>query len=94
MPVEVQFADLVRLGIADPAEPSMKKLAKRLTKEGIVRNYRAGSGLFLLEQKRGRDCIFLGEDRRCTVYERRPGVCRSFPTEMGPRIGHCPYRAR
>jgi uncharacterized protein len=40
-------------------------------------------------QRHGRDCIYLGADRRCTVYEKRPEVCRQFP-RIGPRPGWCP----
>ncbi|MEQ8790510.1 MAG: YkgJ family cysteine cluster protein [Pirellulaceae bacterium] len=25
------------------------------------------------------DCVFLGEDRKCTVYEARPRQCRTWP---------------
>lgn len=93
MPVEVRVEDLVRLGLLseDEALGSLKKVARRLQAEGIVRNYRTATGLFLLEQKNGRDCVFLGADRKCTVYERRPGVCRGFPLVLGPRVGFCPY---
>ena len=32
-------------------------------------------------------CVFLDQDkRRCTVYEARPGVCRSYPDS--PRCGY------
>jgi uncharacterized protein len=91
MPVEVTAQDLVRLGVAteDEARASLKKLAKRLMKEGVVKSYRAGTGLFMLEQKQNRDCVFLGENRLCTVYEKRPDVCRKFPS-VGPRPGFCP----
>lgn len=95
MPVEVTAADLVRLGVAsiDETAGSLKKLAKRLEREKIVKTFRASTGLFMLEQKQNRDCIFLGEDRRCTVYEKRPDVCRQFPS-IGPRPGFCPAARR
>jgi Fe-S-cluster containining protein len=94
MPVEVKLDDLFRLGLASPDEASAKKIGKRLQAEGIVRSYRAATGLFLLEQKNGRDCVFLGSDRRCTVYERRPDVCRDFPLKVGPRPGFCPSQPK
>jgi Fe-S-cluster containining protein len=76
----------------DEAAASLKKTAKRLIKEGIVRSFFAKTGVFMIEQRYGRDCIFLGEkDRRCTVYEKRPEVCRQFP-KIGPRPGFCPER--
>lgn len=94
LPVEVSAADLIRLELTDEEEAglSLKKLAKRLQKQGIVQMYRDHSQLFVLTQRYGRDCIFLGKDRRCTVYEKRPEVCRSFP-KIGPRPGWCPAQA-
>lgn len=92
MPVEVRLEDLVRLGVASPDEASgsLKKLAKRLQREGLVVSYRAGTDLFMLSQKANRDCVFLDSDTRlCAVYERRPDVCRQFPS-IGPRPGWCP----
>jgi uncharacterized protein len=94
MPLEVKREDLEHLGLADPLEPSAKKIAKRLQKEGIVRTYRAATELFLLEQKSDGTCQFLGADRRCTVYDRRPSTCRGFPADLGPRVGFCPYRRK
>lgn len=92
MPVEVRAEDFVRLGLATEDEAQApKKLFKRLRREGVVKTYRANSGLYQLEQKNGTDCYFLGPDRLCTVYEKRPGVCRDFPVKVGPRVGWCPY---
>jgi Fe-S-cluster containining protein len=92
MPVEIRAEDLQRLGLAseDEVRGSRKKLFKRLHREGILKSYRAGTDLFMLEQKNGTtDCYFLGPNRLCTVYERRPDVCRQFPS-IGPRPGYCP----
>jgi len=92
MPVEVKLSDLVRLEVVteDEAQGSLNKLAKRLMKEGIISSYRHGTELFMLTQKHGRDCYFLdSRTRLCTVYEKRPGVCREFPN-IGPRPGFCP----
>ncbi len=95
LPLEVRAADLVRLGIATEDEATApKRLSKRLVREGIVRTYRSATGLFLLEQRANGDCQFLGEDRRCTEYERRPDTCRDFPSRVGTRVGFCPYRSR
>jgi Fe-S-cluster containining protein len=94
LPVEVSAGDLVRLGLisVDETEGSLKKVARRLEREGYVRDFHASTGLFILEQRAGRDCVFLDPQlRRCTVYERRPEVCRRFP-EIGPRPGHCPAK--
>lgn len=92
MPVEVRLSDLIRLGIVseDEALGSMKKLAKRLIKEKIISTYRAGTDLFMLQSRANRDCPFMNEKTRlCTVYEKRPDVCRKFP-DIGPRPGYCP----
>ncbi|MBK9324010.1 MAG: YkgJ family cysteine cluster protein [Bdellovibrionaceae bacterium] len=92
MPVEVRLLDLIRLGVTteDEAKNSLKKLVKRLSKEGIISGYRHGTELFMLTQKNGRDCFFLdSKTRRCTVYEKRPDVCRQFP-DIGPRPSFCP----
>jgi hypothetical protein len=92
LPLEVSAFDLIRLGLVseDEAAASLKKLARRLMREGIIRSFFAKTGLFIVEQRRGRDCYFLDEKTRlCTVYERRPEVCRTFP-KIGPRPGFCP----
>jgi Fe-S-cluster containining protein len=93
MPVEVKSEDLVRLGLATDfeLEESTKKVFKRLKKEGILASYRDGTGLFMLTQRSNGDCFFLdAKTRLCTVYEKRPGVCRDFPARVGPRPRFCP----
>lgn len=91
LPLEVSAADLMRLELIteDEAAESLKKVAKRLMKEGKIQAFQQKTQLFIIEQRNGRDCIFLGKDRLCTVYERRPEVCRQFP-KIGPRPGWCP----
>ncbi|UOF00977.1 YkgJ family cysteine cluster protein [Bdellovibrio reynosensis] len=92
MPVEIRLSDLIRLGVTDEDEAagSIKKLAKRLIKEGILTSYRAGTEFFMLSQKANRDCYYLdSKTRLCTVYEKRPDTCRQFPS-IGPRPGFCP----
>lgn len=92
MPVEITASDIVRLGLASQDEIEFpKKVASRLLKKGIINQYREKTGLFTLTQKSNSDCYFLGSDRRCTVYEKRPGVCRKFPTEMSRKVNYCPY---
>ncbi len=95
LPLETSAFDLIRLGLIteDEAASSLKKVARRLLKEGIIQAFQAKSQLFVIEQRNGRDCIFLGKDRLCTVYEKRPEVCRSFP-KIGPRPGYCPGHLR
>ncbi len=92
MPVEIKLSDLIRLGLTDEDEAagSIKKLAKRLSKEGIIQSYRQGTEFFMLSQKANNDCLFLDSvTRLCTVYEKRPDTCRQFPS-IGPRPGFCP----
>lgn len=94
MPVEVRIADLVRMGVVaeDEVSGSLKKVAKRLVKAGIIKTFRAKTGLFMLEQKQNGDCFYLDQNRLCTIYERRPDVCRDFP-RVGPRPGFCPRKS-
>lgn len=95
LPVEVSANDLIRLDLITEEEAalSLKAVAKKLLKSRKIQAFQAKSQLFILEQKYGRDCIFLGEDRLCTVYEKRPEVCRSFP-RIGPRPGFCPHSSK
>lgn len=96
MPVEIKAEDLVRLELAteDELAASPKKVAKRLIKEGILSSYRDGTGNFMLTQRSNDDCYFLDfKTRLCTVYEKRPEVCRQFP-EIGPKPGFCPARKK
>jgi Fe-S-cluster containining protein len=94
LPVEVDVTDLVRMGLALPDEirGSLKKLARRLIHDGAVKTFRARSGLFTLQQRHNGDCLYLDEQRRCRIYDRRPAVCRKFPIELGPRPGFCPHQ--
>ena len=97
MPVEIKISDLVRLDIAteDEAQGSVRRLAKRLIKEGIVKSYRSGTEFFMLTQRSNDDCYFLDpKTRLCSVYEKRPDTCRSFPVVVGPRIGFCPSQKK
>ncbi|MCM0606451.1 MAG: YkgJ family cysteine cluster protein [Xanthomonadaceae bacterium] len=97
LPVEASVNDLIRLGLAskDEAAMSLKPIAKRLIKDRIIQKFDAKSQLFVLAQRAGRDCIYLHEKTRlCTVYEKRPSVCRGFPTELGPKPGYCPERRK
>jgi Fe-S-cluster containining protein len=94
-PVEMSVHDLIRLGHAteDEASASLARLGRRLLDEGVIQSYRAASQIFVLAQKPSRDCIYLGADRLCTVYDRRPEVCRRFP-KIGPKPGSCPGHVR
>jgi Fe-S-cluster containining protein len=94
MPVEVKLPDLVRLGLVgeDEAAFNIRNMVRRLVKEGWIKSYREKTGVFLLAQKNGDDCVYLdSKTRRCTVYEKRPDTCREFPQKKGSRLGWCPY---
>jgi Fe-S-cluster containining protein len=95
LPVEVSASDLIRLELITEEEAaiSLKEVAKKLSKQGILQDYKLKEQLFILEQRHGRDCIFLSEDRLCTVYEKRPEVCRMFP-KIGPKPGFCPAQKK
>jgi Fe-S-cluster containining protein len=96
LPVEASASDLIRLGLIteDEAASSLKKVARRLEREGKVQAFVQSSQLFVLEQRGGRDCIYLHpKTRLCTVYDKRPEVCRQFP-KIGPRPGYCPKTSR
>ncbi|MEK7692313.1 MAG: YkgJ family cysteine cluster protein [Bdellovibrionota bacterium] len=92
LPVEVSASDLIRLGLATEEECaiSLKAVAKTLFEEKTIQAFQQKSGIFVLAQRAGRDCIYLSRDRLCRVYERRPEVCRQFP-KIGPRPGYCPW---
>ena len=93
MPVEITLSDLIRLGLTDDDEienSGAKKVTKRLVKEKKITSFREATGLFTLVQKSNRDCLYLDpKTRLCSVYEKRPEVCRKFP-KIGPRPGYCP----
>lgn len=93
MPVEVRAEDLINLQVMtiDDLSESKRKLVKRLKKEGVIQSYRESTELFMLTQKANGDCYFLDtKTRLCTVYERRPLVCRRFPQLAGNKLGYCP----
>lgn len=97
MPLEIRIDDLIRLGLvnlslnSEVGKKDLQRIAKDLQRRGLVKSYRDGTGLFLMSARVNGDCLFLDGNRRCTVYENRPEVCRRFPESMGPRLGFCPY---
>ena len=59
--------------------------------EAPLERSREVTQLFMLVQRVNDDYLFLHpQTRRCTVYEKRPDVCRQFPQTMGIRPGYCP----
>lgn len=92
MPVEIRAEDLLRMELIseDDVLKAPKRILSKLSKLGLVRSYRASTKLFMLEPKSNGDCPFLNsETRLCTLYEKRPDICRKFPY-VGLRPGYCP----
>lgn len=98
MPLEVQLADLVRLGWVDAFEAEheeLRRIAKRLQKARLIDNFNHKNALFTLARRASGDCQFLdATTRRCTVYEQRPDTCRLHPQKKSPKPGWCAYGAR
>lgn len=93
MPLEVSIPDLIRLGLTNENETAsdLAGLAKRLKKQKLIQSFHPRKMVFVIAQKKNKDCVFLdSKSRRCTVYENRPQICREFP-RIGPRPGFCPY---
>lgn len=92
LPVLVTSEELFHLGYlkVHEVEGPLGKVAVRLLKKGIIQSFNPRSRLFTLQQKNGTDCVFLDEDRLCTVYDRRPSICRRFP-KGSARPGFCPH---
>jgi Fe-S-cluster containining protein len=96
MPVEVNLADLVRMGVitAFDAEEPIKTLTRRLKKKGVVERYSTKNQVFTLVRFASGDCLYLeGTSRKCRIYEKRPDTCRNHPL-VGPRLGYCPYEEK
>ena len=73
--IEVRDADLVRLARHFDLSPAMAR--GRFTKPG-------GGGVRVMRHRKdeifGSTCQFLHpEERRCTIYGARPGICRAYP---------------
>jgi Fe-S-cluster containining protein len=93
-PVEVSVPDLIRLELmtSDEAALSLKKVITKLKRQGILQSFAFSSWVGILNQKPNKDCIFLNEQRRCSVYAKRPEICRQFP-KIGPKPRYCPFEA-
>jgi Fe-S-cluster containining protein len=92
MPLEVSLPDLIRLGLVKKEEAiqDLGTVATRLKRQKIIQKFHPKKMVFVIAQKKNKDCIFLDENRRCTVYLKRPEICRQFP-KIGPKPGFCPY---
>lgn len=91
--IEVTAEDLIRLGITDEEEVNLdlKALVKRLKQDKVILRCNLARKKFTLAPKKKGGCQFLDDDNLCTVYEDRPGVCRSHPVILSPRLGYCPW---
>ncbi len=93
LPVLVTAEELYHLGflklreVTGPLEPH----AVRLKKKKIIQSFNKRTGLFTLYQKPNNDCVFLTPERLCSVYDRRPSICREFP-KNSKRPGYCPHQ--
>ncbi|MCX5751959.1 MAG: YkgJ family cysteine cluster protein [Candidatus Saganbacteria bacterium] len=56
-----------------------KKECESPEKECLNRSYR-------LKKKENGDCLYLGEDSKCSIYNERPKVCRDFTCKDGWRL--------
>lgn len=93
MPVEVRFADLLRIGVVDEFERDEppRNVARRLIREGVVERFNQKTGLYTLVRLSNNDCLYLDRKTRlCTIYEQRPDTCRNHP-RIGPRPGYCAF---
>ncbi len=95
LPVTVDPEDLFHMGYVEAHEVNgpLKNVASRLLEAGIIQAHQPRSRTFTLHQKNGRDCVFLDKDRLCTIYDKRPSVCRRFPYNS-ERPGFCPSRRK
>lgn len=93
LPVRVSDEELFHMGFLEYEEVGRitPAVVERVKRQGIVRSYNRARKLFTLERHRNHDCVFLDEKRRCTIYERRPSICREFP-KNSVRPGYCPNR--
>ncbi|HAZ12258.1 MAG: hypothetical protein A2X86_03385 [Bdellovibrionales bacterium GWA2_49_15] len=95
LPVEATAQDLVRMQLLtefdlELGEKHLSKVFKELTN---IRSYNKKSAKFTLAQRPNGDCVYLNEERRCSIYECRPETCRNHPV-IGPRPNYCPYQPK
>ena len=96
MPVEATLDDLVRMEVLDPFElqEPLKRIARKLKQAGVVEHYNPSRAIFTLTRRPNLDCTFLDpQSRRCTIYQKRPQICRAHP-QVGPKPGYCPHEKK
>jgi Fe-S-cluster containining protein len=96
MPVELKIPDLVRMGVITEFEANepIKKLAKKLKKDGVIEHLYFKEQIFILVRFANKDCLYLDpKSRKCMIYKNRPDTCRDHP-RIGPRPGFCAYEPK
>jgi Fe-S-cluster containining protein len=96
MPVEVKIPDLVRMGVITEFEANepIKKLAKKLKKDGVIEHLYFKEQIFMLVRFANNDCLYLDPtSRKCKIYKNRPDTCRDHP-RIGSRPGFCAYEPK
>ena len=96
MPVEVKIPDLVRMGVITEFEANepIKKLAKKLKKDGVIEHLYFKEQIFMLVRFANKDCLYLDPtSRKCKIYKNRPDTCRDHP-RIGSRPGFCAYEPK
>ncbi len=96
MPVEVKIPDLVRMGVITEfeAKEPIKKLAKKLKKDGVIEHFYFKKQIFTLVRFANNDCLYLDStSRTCRIYKIRPDTCRNHP-RIGSRPGFCAYEEK
>lgn len=93
LPVLVTSEELFHLGFLKAHEVNgpLKSHVERLKKKKIIQSFNSRTQLFTLYQHPNNDCVFLTKERLCSVYDRRPYICREFP-KNSKRPGFCPHQ--
>jgi len=92
----VKIPDLVRMGVITEFEANepIKKIAKKLKKDGVIERLYFKEQIFMLARFANRDCLYLDPtSRKCKIYENRPDTCRDHP-RIGSRPGFCAYELK
>ncbi|MBI2520673.1 MAG: YkgJ family cysteine cluster protein [Bdellovibrio sp.] len=95
LPVEVTAQDLVRMRLLTEFDLTLgeKHLSNYFKKQKLIRSYNRKTEKFTLAQRANGDCVYLNEEKRCSIYDYRPETCRNHP-RIGPRPNYCPHEAK
>lgn len=67
--VDIDEIDRIAAGMGLPRHEFSRRYVKRVGEDGLALRDKGPHG----------DCIFLGDDKRCEVYDHRPVQCRTWP---------------